>query len=125
MGRHFDAIWLAVATRASPSTHSATTEHCRRSYLCTCDREENPRDREDEASRGYIHRDRNRRFFDRTKAAGVQMRTTGAHIHAKTAVERTYTVPFLAQLKFAKSQNDRPALTRQLKTGRNNGNFEF
>ena len=73
----------------------------------------------------YIHRDRNRRFFDRTKAVGVQMRTTGAHIHAETAVERTYTVPTLAQLKFAKSQNDRPALTRQLKTGRNNGNFEF
>ena len=54
VGRHFDAIWLAVATRPSPTTHSATTEHCRRSYLCTCDREENRRDREDDACRGYI-----------------------------------------------------------------------
>ena len=53
VGRHFDAIWLAVATRPSPTAHSATTEHCRRSYLCTCDREENRRDREDEACRGY------------------------------------------------------------------------
>jgi hypothetical protein len=54
VGRHFDAIWLAVATRPSPTTHSATTEHCRRSYLCTCDREENRRDREDDACRGYM-----------------------------------------------------------------------
>ena len=54
VGRHFDAIWLAVATRPSPTAHSATTEHCRRSYLCTCDREENRRDREDDACRGYL-----------------------------------------------------------------------
>ena len=54
VGRHFEAIWLAVATHSSPTTHSATTGHCRRSCLCTCDRGENLCDRGDEACRGYF-----------------------------------------------------------------------
>ena len=40
-----------------------------------------------------------RRFFDRTKAAGVRIRTTGAHLHAETAEELAYTLPTPAQLK--------------------------
>ena len=65
----------------------------------------------------YIHRDWNRRFFDRTKAVGVQIRTTGAHIHARTAVGPAYGVPTASQIKSTKAQYHRTALTGILKTG--------
>jgi hypothetical protein len=73
----------------------------------------------------FIHLYPNRRFFDRTKAVGVQIRTTGAHLHAETAVELAYILPVSSQIKSSESQYDRPELTDQLKTGRNNGFFEF
>ena len=47
----------------------------------------------------FIQLYRNRRFFDLTKAVGVQIRTTRAHLHAETSVEHTYTLPIPAQLK--------------------------
>ena len=64
----------------------------------------------------YIYRDRNRRFFDRTKDVGVRIRAPGAHMHAETAVELTYGVPTASQTKSTKSESGRPALTGQLKT---------
>ena len=73
----------------------------------------------------FIHLYRNRRFFDRTKAVGVQIRTTGAHLHAETAVELAYILPVSSQIKSSESQYDRPELTGKLKTGRNYGFFEF
>ena len=73
----------------------------------------------------FIQLYRNRRFFERTKDVGVRIRTTGAHIHAETAVELAYTVPVSSQIKSSESQHDRLELTWQLKTGRNNGFFEF
>ena len=77
------------------------------------------------AASTFIHLYRNRRFFDLAKDVGVQIRTTGAHLHAETAVELAYILPVSSQIKSSESQYYRPEITGQLKTGQNNGFFEF